>query len=330
VGLQMYKSYTYESVLAPYIEGLISEKRTLGYSYEFEAYILKKFDEYCISHNLKEPVITHPFIEDWEMLRHTESKGYRGQRVSFVRQLSLYMNSLGIMSYISRHFTDRIKRVPHLLSEAEIMAFFDTVDSYWPNSNSNVFHRMAIEYRVLFRLIYCCGLRNSEACGLQTSQVNLKDGFIMIIHSKGDKDRIVYISQDLQDLCREYVECMQSFLGQELYWFFPSRNPEKPLPKTSVDARFNENWSKTPYAESCAKKPTVHCLRHAYVVKRMNSWMEQGLDLNVMMPYLSKFLGHKGRNETFYYFHQVEEAFSIIRKKDSLSNRVIPEVNLDE
>lgn len=326
----MYKTYHYESCLAPYIDGLISEKRTLGFVYEFEAYILKKFDDYCVYHNLEEAVISRILLEEWEIQRDTESKGYRSQRVSFVRQLSLYMNSLGIPSYIPRNFYDHEKKVPHLLSDDEISAFFKAVDSYWPSFRRSSLIRLALEYRILYRLIYCCGLRNSEACGLKVSQVDLSTGIITIIHSKGDKDRLVYLSEDLQQLCTEYLESLKDMTGRNLVWFFPSIDLEKPLPNTSVDARFNDNWKKTDYALCCDKKPTVHCLRHAYVIKRMNIWMDQGIELNVMMPYLAKFLGHKGSNETFYYYHQIEEAFAVIRKKDKHSEKVIPEVILYE
>lgn len=85
-------------------------------------------------------------------------------------------------------------------------------------------------------------------------------------------------------------------------------------------------WAKTSCSNNCDKKPTVHSLRHTFVVKRMNLWMEQNLSLNTMMPYLSKFLGHHGKNETFYYYHQVDSAFKIIKKKDKISEIVIPEV----
>lgn len=57
--------------------------------------------------------------------------------------------------------------------------------------------------------------------------------------------------------------------------------------------------------------------------------MEQEVNLNVMMPYLSKYLGHKGRNETFYYYHQTESAFRTVRQKDKTAETVIPEVNTD-
>lgn len=45
-----------------------------------------------------------------------------------------------------------------------------------------------------------------------------------------------------------------------------------------------------------------------------------------MMPYLSKYLGHSSPDDMFYYYHQVEEAFSIIKQKDQSASFVIPEV----
>ena len=44
----MLRTYEYASPLKPYIEKLISQKRSLGYNYEYEAYLLKIFDDYCI------------------------------------------------------------------------------------------------------------------------------------------------------------------------------------------------------------------------------------------------------------------------------------------
>ena len=67
-------------------------------------------------------------------------------------------------------------------------------------------------------------------------------------------------------------------------------------------------------------------MRHSFVVDRINKWREQGLDFNTMLPYLSHFLGHKGFRDTFYYYHYVEETARTIRKKDTVTSRVIPEV----
>ncbi len=106
-------------------------------------------------------------------------------------------------------------------------------------------------------------------------------------------------------------------------------NPEKPLPNTTIDTVFKRFWNKTPYA-SCHNEPTVHDFRFTFVVRRMNLWAEQGLDLHVMMPYLSRYLGHKSTNETFYYYYLVNDAYKTIARRDTMASDVIPEVKHNE
>ena len=50
---------------------------------------------------------------------------------------------------------------------------------------------------------------------------------------------------------------------------------------------------------------------------------------NIFGAYLSNYLGHKGPIETYYYYHQVEDVFKTVRRKDAVSARVIPEVQYE-
>jgi len=319
----MNKNYVYSSSLAPYIEGLICQKRADGFLYEYEAYILKTFDDFCVNNGFCDTVITRDLVMEWAVQRETEGVNYRNQRVSFVRQLSLYMNSLGINSYIPRQTASTATTVPHILSADELKSLYQVVDSYLPDNEE--WHRFSMEYQVIFRLYYCCGLRLAEVCNLKVKDVNLDDGILKIMQSKGNKDRLVYMADDVTDLCRKYHKRMASVLpGSE--WFFPGRVPGQPIRKTSMDKKFKQFWNMTPFADTCDKAPTIHALRHTFVVNRMNEWMLEGISLNTMMPYLSRYLGHSSVEDTFYYYHQVDRAFQIVRQKDSLSDKVIPEV----
>ena len=96
----MDKNYVRTSVVSEYIDGLIEEKRNLGFSYQFEEYLLNVFDNYCNENGLKDPCFSRKFLDKWLNAWGDESPSYHSQRISFVRQLSLYMNSLGIHSYI--------------------------------------------------------------------------------------------------------------------------------------------------------------------------------------------------------------------------------------
>ncbi len=313
----------YHSALAPYITGLIKQKQACGYSYDYEAYILESFDRFCLERGHADATITRDLVMQWAIQRPTEGKNYRNQRVSFVRQLALYMRSLGANAYIPKHFASETIAVPHILSPAELRSFFSVVDAYRPPQPS--FRRLVWTYRVLFRLFYCCGLRLSEGCYLPRSCIDLNNGTIKILHSKGNKDRLVFLSNDVRILCREYDRAMQSIIA-ERQWFFPGWYLDRPIRATALDKKFGEFWNKTPFAATVDRKPTIQCLRHTFVVNKMNEWMDAGVDTAVMMPYLSRYLGHSSIADTQYYFHTIEQAFPVVHRHDAAAQRVIPEV----
>lgn len=320
--------YAYQSVLAPYIQDLLNEKRALGYAYNDEAKFLRRFDQYWIENNVNTPNITMDSLEGWCRQRPTEGKRSQSHRIAVVRQLTLYMTGLGMACYIPKDKIRYPKPIVHVLTRPEITEVFRYIDGYKPEKPYPATVRMANEYRFLYRLILTTGLRNAEAASLRVTDVNWKTGTIAVYNSKGRKDRSVCFSTDMAGMGKSYLLYLRCSLGYEPYWLFPGLNPGAHVPSGTVTSRFRRFWMQTSFAETCEKNPTVHALRHTFVVFRINGWMAQGLDLNVLMPYLSKFLGHKSPSETFYYYHQVLEAFRVIREKDTVAKSVIPEVRV--
>ena len=326
----MHKEYEYKSVFSGRINDYIASRREAGFMFDNPAYWLYRFDQFCCSNKVQGEFISKQLFEAWALKSKTETKITQCSRLEALRNFSVYLNTVGIPSYIPVKLPRPEKAVPYLMTDCDIREFFEQVDLYDTCTTKDSFKRMAQEYKVLFRLIYCCGLRNNEACSLKTADIDLSRGCLSIYQSKGSKDRIIYLSEDLRALCLNYLDWLHGQLGFMPMWFFPGRNPGVHIPKTSIDRKFNEFWKATMRSSSCDKKPTVHCLRHAYVIKRINLWMEEDVPLHVMMPYLSSYLGHKGPMETYYYYHQVEDAFRTIKRKDVVSSRVIPEVRHEE
>jgi integrase len=130
-------------------------------------------------------------------------------------------------------------------------------------------------------------------------------------------------------MCAEFDALMQRIMpGRE--WFFPGLNPERPFEKTSLDRKFRQLWARTSSSATVDRQPTIQCLRHTFVVNKVNEWMDAGLDLGAMMPYLSRYLGLKSIAETHYYYHAIAGAFPIVRQHDALCVNIIPEVDSHE
>ena len=322
-------NYSFNSVLAPDIESFIKMKRSLGYEYHNEEYILHRFDVYWESENGSSDPVTMESLSGWVKQLPTEGKSFQYARINTVKQLMLFRNSIGKPSYIPM---DKIKcprrPVIHILSENEIQALFAEIDAYCPARPSPETLRISKEYPVLFRLILTTGLRRSEAVSILLSDLNIKECTIMIRNAKGHKDRIISISDDMAQLLEDYQHFIKSTVSEQKKWLFPSVDPSCHLSSNALGSRFNQFWNQTSYAADCSKKPTIHSLRHTFVVIRINAWIEQGIDTSVMLPYLSRHLGHKSADETFYYYHQALKSLEIIRQRDTISSLVLPEVRI--
>ena len=311
----------YRSTLATHMVGLVEAKRACGFDYSSGAYTLARLDRFCLDTGFSGAVVTPELSDSWSEAIPSEGGASHATRMGVLRQLSLYELSIGLDAYVPRGFSSREKPVPYLPTNRETSALFEAIDAYEDAERPY----LAAGYRVAFRLMRLCGLRLAECANLAAADVDASDGALMIRHSKGAKDRVVYMADDVASMVAGHLAGLRRALGFAPEWVFPGKDPSKHIYKTSLDRKFSQFWAQVPGSEALNARPTPHSLRHAFVVERMNAWMSEGVSLPQMMPYLAAYLGHVGSNETFYYYHQVEEAFSIVRERDAVSARVIPE-----
>ena len=323
------EEYIFTSCFLNDIQGLIEQKKQSGYIYDSAKYILIQFDKFCVENHIDRAIITKELSDTWQSYHADEAKSRRASRMSVLRQLVQYMNSQGSECYIPSKFSAKSYRVPYVMNEREIREFFTVADDYIPKVNADRFSILAEEYKVLFRFIYCCGLRVSEARKLKLEDIDFERKTALILRSKEDKDRLIYIADDVCKMCLDMLDLLHDKYHFYSEYLFPSSDPNTPLQVASINKKFREFWKKTSGA-SDSKYPTVHSLRYSFVVTRMNLWMEKGENLTAMMPYLSKYLGHESVENTYYYYHQIESTFKIVRQKDQLSDRIIPEVSNEE
>ncbi len=304
------------SPFALHIRNFIAQKKADGYDYTGGERTLYRFDRYCVELGVEESVLSRDLVMNWISLTTKRN-------AACFRQFAKYLLSIGENAYVIQSLPARHYQQPYILTGSELSAFFIAVDNFAPDYRSC--DRMAAGYSVMFRLHYCCGMRSQEVCRLRVEDVDLTVGKITILNSKGHKDRVIYMHKDLLRICRNYDALVKLSLPQRS-WFFPAKDPSKTIHKANMTRRFHYFWSMTPYGGNSVHAPTVQSLRHTFVVNRINTWIQEGKDLSHMMPYLSKYLGHKTAEETHYYYHLAAAATEIIRDHDLQSQKVIPEV----
>jgi integrase/recombinase XerD len=312
----------------PYIEGLVEQKKSLGYPYNGSARILKVFSNFCATCYPDEKNLTKEIAMRWAEKRQDEHVNGLIRRITPVRQLAKYMNSIGIDAYlIPRGIPGKqVRYVPHIYTDQELHAFFAEADRCVVSPFSGPARHLIIP--VIFRLLYCCGLRSSEARLLTVEDVDLGIGKLTIRQSKGNKDRTVMMSDEILNLCCIFHSKISRIFPDRVA-FFPNQNG-KHYNVGMIDYWFHLVWNKTGITNSSGNPPRVHDFRHTFAVKRLNTWVQEGKDLNTFLPYLCMYLGHAHLTETDYYLHFVPEFFPLFKEKTfGKSANLIPEVNYE-
>lgn len=321
--------YVFNSLLGPFIEDFIRLKQALGYPYNSSTRILHHFDIFAADKFPGETTITREMCTAWINSKPCEHPNGLLRRVTPVRQLGKYMNGIGHVAYIiPGHVPDKqIKYEAHIYTDAELKAFFNAVD-HCPASPFSPTRKYVIP--VIFRMLYCCGLRSSEARLLKKEDFDLQTGKITIRESKGWKARIVVISNDLLEVCREYDSIMESMFPDR-QMFFPNKDGNC-FGQSILDCWFHEFWDKLPESRTVTGNPArVHDFRHGYAVHRLNQWVREGHDINALYPYLSEYMGHSSYAATDYYLSLVEEFYPEMEQRlSSINDDILPEVHYEE
>lgn len=296
---------TFTSVFAEHLVGFLKQKRALGYSFSNTS-DFRLFDQMCAKHFPNESRLTAALCNAWASARETESIKTTNRRLPFIREFARYLIQIGEQAYILPN--GRIKRgqryIPHIYSQDEISELWHIFSDIRPTRTYPAAH---IVLPALIRLLYCCGLRPSEALNLKTEDVDILSGKLFIAQSKGNKDRIVMLSEDVRRMCRNYDAKINENLPGRRY-FFP-KNTESPCGYSWVALEFRTARKKLGFKTANDKPPRLYDLRHTFATHRLYQWMRGGNDLYVMLPYLSSYMGHSKVSETFYYIHLVPGMF---------------------
>ena len=165
----------------------------------------------------------------------------------------------------------RPHKLPVVLSQEEVLAFFDHVPS--------------LKYRAALMASYGAGLRVSEAVALRVSDIDSQRMLLRVQQGKGHKDRYVMLSPRLLQVLRRYW-CAARPQG---VYLFPSWRKDRHLCAKSLQLACREAAVRA----GIAKRVTVHTLRHSFATHLL----ENGADTRVIQV----MLGHSRIDTTARY-----------------------------
>ena len=317
----------YVSKLAPFMEAFTEFKHSLGLKYETGEYYLREFDRYFAEKESEATTLSN-IIKSWVALKDSECSNTQHVRVAPIREFGKYLQSSGYSgSYIlpKKVCQKQVRTMPHFFTNDEIVKFFSACDTLKPRKENIVRHFVL---PMLYRLLYSCGLRTGEARLLMRKDVNLHMGYIDIFCSKGLKDRRVFLPDDLCLLYEKYDAKINDILPDRTY-FFPVKINSCYQCQT-ISQNFNKIWEAAGLGNESGTKARAYAFRHHFAFANINRWIEKGIDVNSMLPYLMRCMGHSCLESTFYYLHLVPDFFATFCEKTKTLEGLLPEVSYGE
>lgn len=305
-----YKSYEFSGVLAGHLQNFIAVKRGLGCIYNTEAKQLSRFSRFSLSYSITPDELPENLVKDWIAKKPTDSDRNQYSRYSLIGQFARYMVRMGYSAYVPEAGDiGKIHRtfIPYIFTHDQIQALFTVFDSIETPLRSGAPRRKYI-VPVLFRLLYCCGLRVSEAVSLKGEDVDLKRGVLTIRDSKFGKTRYVPMSAQITAKCAEYNKTrLTNTVGED--WFFAAPDGGR-YDVRSVYCIFRDClWKAGISHGGKGNGPRVHDFRHTFAVHCLQKWVASGEDLTTALPRLSAYMGHHDFAATEQYLRLTAEVY---------------------
>jgi len=249
---------------------------------------MELFADFCLN---SEPVLRLGDIQTThieEFLAHLYDRQLKASsQARHLSSLKAFFRYAMLEDLISRDPADKIqgpkleRKLPEVLSVDEVNQLMDSIDLSLPNGTRN---------RAILETMYSCGLRVSELCDLQISNLHLEIELLKV-RGKGDKERWVPISQLAIKHLSHYLNHSRrggKIVDEDIVFL---NNRGKRLSRQSVFLILKK------YAENAgiSKNISPHTLRHSFATHLLKG----GADLKAIQD----MLGHESITTTEIYTH---------------------------
>jgi integrase len=223
----------------------------------------------------------------------------------------MFLSQKGYSVYVTKDIKFKPTEFqPYIYTEDEIRRYFHAVDTYESARN----RKAAIQYPVLFRLLYCCGTRINETLGIRKQDVDLENGIVKLFETKNDCERYIVLGEDLRVLVKQFAEKCFYLLDDRDYIFTTSTGGRMRGDAIYEVHRLFLRQAGIPYLGG-GKGPRIHDWRHTMAVCSFKKMVDDGMDMYVALPILSTYLGHKTIFATERYIRLTMGIYPYIEEK---------------
>jgi integrase/recombinase XerD len=299
------KTVAFQSALGPAMNQLLVIRRSLGYSDRTLPSYFASFDRYLVAHVGVGTWLTRATAEAWVASDPNLAPASRSYRLSTLRILARYLIQQHPETYVpgpAPGLTSRFR--PHIYTPAEIQSLLKEASLLKPMDSLR-----PRTFVTLIGLLYCTGLRVSEALGLRLADVDVNEGLLIVRNAKFHKTRAVPLQSNAKEAVAAYVDARRQYRHRtDSDAPFLVNEWHRPCSYGTVVATFLAISRRVGIRGApCQRGPRLHDLRHTFAVHRLLSWYRDGGDVQARLPLLSTYMGHVCLVSTQVYLNITSE-----------------------
>ena len=293
--------------LSQAVDDYLAMRRALGFKLADHGRVLPQFAAFLTQRD--EPLITTALALEFAMQPVPASVVWWHIRLAIVRGFARYLQA-----FDTRHEVPPVnllpakscRAVPYLFSEPEIEALMRAARSMRPPLT-------AASGAAVIGLLSVTGMRVSEVCALDRSDVELRDGRLTVRHTKHGRSREIPLHPSTVVALESYVRARDQLCPHpaDPVAFFLSGRGARPCRQT-VGRWFDRLRHVTGLdREILGRRARLHDIRHAFVLRTLLRWYRDGADIEAQLPLLSTMLGHVDPADTYWYFEAAPELMAL-------------------
>ena len=246
---------------------LESELKIRGFSPEtIKAYLLHN-EKFLESISKKPREVNERDLKEY--LGHLISKKYSPRTVSLIRSSLIFY----FREVLGKNIKIKSPKVPFtlpsVLQRGEVRAMLNSAKDP--------------KHKIMIKLLYSSGLRLSELQKMKVSDLEINQRIGWVRKGKGQKDRMIILSDDLCQDLEKYFE------NKEDDYLFPGRKEDHPISARQIQ----KIVKRVAEGAGLKKNVHVHTLRHSFATHLL----ENGTDVRNIQA----LLGHANLNTTQIY-----------------------------
>jgi integrase/recombinase XerD len=298
-------------VVALLVDDYIELRRGLGYRSPSQERALRAFARYLDRDGHEGPIPLERSL-DWATSTASADPCNPARRLTTVRGFLRHLSAIdGVTEVPATRLLGPTghREPPHVYSDREIGDLLQATAELVPIGGLR-----PRCYATLFGLLACTGLRISEALAFSCVDVDLDGGVLTVRAGKRGRTRLVPLHPTAVSPLADYAAERERRYGppSDGAAFFRTDRSDRvsynAANSTFIVLRRKLGWT----AAGRTRAPRVHDLRHRMVVRRIQAWHAEGVDVDRKIAVLATYLGHVEVRDVYWYLSAVPELMSII------------------